>query len=160
MSSNVQNPNPFISESVFWSEDPEQFRIQFVRYWNDISRGTNQREIAAYNLSEITTGQQWFDPANTQNSRDGFRTTFNIGAIAPGVTLTTAHGISQVNSFTYIGGTVVTALPDFRPVPYASTTVVTDQIQIRADAVNFYVTNGATAPAIVSGNIVLEYLKS
>jgi len=160
MSSNVQNANPFLATSQTFSKDYNQYLLQITKRDSDLSRYINQREIAAYDLNEILTGQQWFDPANAQQTRDGFRTTFNIGAIAPGATLTTPHGITQINSFTYIGGTVVTALPDFRPVPYASATLITNQIEIRADAVNFYVTNGATAPAIVRGNIVLEYLKN
>lgn len=154
------NNTPYLPQNVYFSPDYQQYLLQITKLYTDIAQGINQREIAAYALSEQPTGQSWYDPTSSQISRQTFRKVFTLGAIAPGATLVTAHGITPLLRFTAAYGDVITAVPDFRPIPFVSATLVTDQIQIREDTVNFYITNGATAPAIISAQVVLEFLKN
>ena len=134
-------------------------------YWRFISdRGRkssdmiNIREIARYEQLETQTGQLWYG-ADNQTKRYGWRKVMALGAIPAGGNQTTAHGITGTPLFTYIGGSVATAAPDSRPIPFASVTASNQCIEIIVGAVNIVVTNGAAAPAITSGFVVLEYIK-
>ena len=89
-----------------------------------------------------------------------FRLVVPFGAIATGATLSITHNIQSLVQFTHIYGTCITAVPDFRPIPYASATLVTNQIEVKVTPTQVVIINGATAPNIASGMIVLEYLKN
>ncbi len=132
-----------------------------------IANSANTKVGSLYNLQEVANFNQYFTPQATVTTtgnafayRPGYRKTFEIGAIAPGATLTTAHGITGITALTQIYGACLTAVPDFRPIPYVSATAVNTQISVRADTTNFIIVNGAAAPAIVSGSLVMEYLKT
>ena len=158
------NPNnslaPFLQTSVFFPDEFDEFRVKFLQLYRDIANCVNKREISIYELQEFLTGEQWFTVGNPQLKRQTYRQTYQIGAIAAGTTLNTAHGITGFTAFTHIYATAVTALPDNRPIPYASVTAVNQQIEIRVDATNIIISNGAAAPAITSAIVVLEYLKN
>lgn len=150
----------FIPINETFSQQDDQFLIQLTNRDRDIARYINIREIAIYDLVEILTGEQWFLPGNAQSKRDAYRQVYQLPATAAGATTTIPHGISTITTFTHIYGSAVTATPDFRPIPYANATAVNQQIEIKCDNTNIYVINGAGAPNISSGVVVLEYLKN
>lgn len=150
---------PFLPTTVYLPADESQRIITNNLILNQISKAVNFREIASYELGEVNTGQTYFS-AVFNAKRAVYRTVYEIGAIAAGATLTFAHGITNLVQFTDIYGSVITSAPDFRPLPRVSATLVTDQISIDPTAVNIVIVNGATAPNIVSGTVVLEYLKN
>jgi hypothetical protein len=151
---------PFLQTSVFFPEEFEPFRVKFLQLYRDISNIVNVRQIGIFDLQEFLTGEQWFTSGDPQKKRQTYRKTFSIGAIATGATSTTAHGITGITAFTHIYGTCVTDVVDYRPIPYASVTAVNQQIEIRVDATNITIINGAASPNITSALVVLEYLKS
>lgn len=151
---------PYLQTSIFFPDNFEEFRIKFLEIYRNIANATNSRGISVFDLQEFLTGEQWFTSNNPQIKRQTFRRVYSIGAIAAGGTLNTAHGLTNVSSYTKIIGTVITGVPDNRPIPFVSATVVTDQIEIRIDGTNIIIVNGATAPNITSGLVVLEYLKN
>jgi hypothetical protein len=154
---------PFISTSTFFPDDFDEFRVKFLELYRDLSNAVNTREVGVFDLVEFLTGENWFTSGNPQVKRKTYRKVFELPATAAGATTNIAHGITGVNTtttFTQIYGTAITAVPDNRPIPFASATLVTDQIQILVNATNIVVTNGATAPNISSGVIVLTYLKN
>jgi hypothetical protein len=151
---------PFLQTSVFFPDDFDEFRVKFLELYRSISNNVNVRQIGVFDLQEFLTGEQWFTTGNPQVKRQTFRKAFEIGAIAAGATSTTAHGLTNVTAYTHIYGTAITAVVDYRPIPYASATVVTNQIEIKVDATNITIINGATAPNITSAIVVLEYLKN
>lgn len=155
---------PFIATSTYFPDDYNSFREKFLELYRDLANTVNTRDVGVFDLDEFLTGQNWFTSGNPQIKRKTFRKCFVIGAIAAGGTLTFAHGITQYSplTFTHGWGEVITNAATFnkRPVPYASATLVTDQIQLDYDDTNVRIINGATAPAISSGLIVLEYLKN
>lgn len=155
-------PTPFLQNTITFSKDPQQFLIQLTALYGQIARYVNSKEIAIYNLAETITGQQWFVSGNPQLTRLTNRKVFEFGAIAAGATSTRAHGITGFSAltFTKIYGTAITNVVDQRPIPFASAVAVTDQIEIRADATNIIIVNGATAPNITSAIVVLEMLKN
>lgn len=151
---------PYLQTSIYFPEEFEEFRVKFLEVFRSISNTVNSRQIGLFDLTEFITGEQWFILGNAQVKRTTFRKVFSIGAIGAGVTLNTAHGLTGVTAYTHIYGTAVTAFPDFRPIPYASVTAVNQQIEIRVDATNIIISNGAAAPNITSAIVVLEMLKN
>lgn len=164
MTYNPQNSlGPFIATSTFFPDEFSSFREKFLELYRDLSNSVNTREVGIYDLVEFLTGENWFTSGNPQVKRKTYRTVYELGATAAGAATNIAHGITGVGTtttFTHIYGACVTAAPDNRPIPFASATVVTDQIQVLVTGVNIIVTNGATAPNITSGYIILEYLKN
>lgn len=155
-------PTPFLQNTITFSKDDQQFLIQLTALYGQIARYVNSKEIAIYNLAETITGQQWFVSGNPQLTRLTNRKVFQIGSIPTGNISITAHGITGFSTltFTSIYGTAITDIVDQRPIPFASAAVVTNQIEIRVDATNITIVNGATAPNITSAIVVLEYLKN
>lgn len=152
---------PFLDKSPILSQDKEQFLIKLTSLHTDIANAVNSREISIYEEKvQVNTGNQFSIPfvaGQPLRKKNSYRKTFYFGAIAPGAALSIAHGIANLVECTKIGATCITNKPDFRPIPYSSATLVTDQIQILVDAANIVITNGATAPAIVSGKAIIEY---
>lgn len=150
---------PFITASTVLPEDYSQLLIRLTTIFNDIAYKVNAREIAFYEPAEQLTGQAWFS-ANPNLKRQTFRKVYSFGAILTGATLNIPHNIPDVFLFTHIYGTILTDVPDQRPLPRVSATLVTDQVSLDVGAVNIVIVNGATAPNITSGFVVLEYLKN
>lgn len=152
--------SPYLPSSLSFPEEGASLTGSLSQMYGAISYRLNNREIALYDLTERTTGQKWTDSTNLQVPKETFRFVFNIGAIATGATLNTAHGITNVTAFTRIYGTAITDAPDNRPIPYASAPGVNQQIEINVTSVNIVIINGAAAPNISSAIVVLEYLKN
>lgn len=154
---------PFIATSTFFPEEFDEFRVKFLELYQNLANAVNTRDVAIYDLQEFLTGENWFTPGNPQIKRKTYRKVFILSAMGAGVTTTIAHGITGVNTattFTHIYGACLTAVPDNRPIPYASVTAVNQQIELNVGAVNINVINGAAAPNITSGYIILEYLRN
>lgn len=157
--------NPANSQAVFiptsrnFNVEDDELPVILSQYYREIAYAVNIKEIASYDTVELLNGQQYFDPNNAQKKRYVYRTVFNVGAVAAGATLTTNHSISAITSFTRIYGTCVTAIPDFRPMPYASVTANAN-IELRASNTQFVIINGAASPNITSAFVILEYLKN
>jgi len=54
---------------------------------------------------------------------------------------------------------VITNIPDERPLNYSDTLLVTNGISLLRNGINIVIVNGATAPAVTSGSVVVEYYK-
>jgi hypothetical protein len=149
----------FLATSEVFPQDQSQFLVKLTSTYTDIAQCVNVREIATYQDNQaVITGQQFSTPGNTQLKKYTFRKVYYFGAILAGATLTVAHGITGLVQFTSMYGTCVTAIVDYRPIPFVSTAAVNQQISLNADGTNFYVINGAASPNITSGIIVLQYL--
>jgi len=153
----------FLPTTQVFPEDQSQRIIVLTDNYTSVAQAINQREIGTFETVEQLNGQQFFNLTNPEKKRFAYRKVFSIGTIATGGTLNIAHGITSANTtttFTHIYGTVRTSTIDNRPIPYASATVVTDQIELNIDATNINIINGATAPQITSGLVVIEFLKN
>jgi hypothetical protein len=151
---------PFVPTFQYFPEDLSQLMVILNSMYTSLANGINQRQIGSFNSFEQLNGQFFTNPNDYQNPRNGFRKCFNLGIINAGATSTVAHGLTGVTIFTGFSGGVVTNVPDFRPIPFVSATLITDQIQVYADGTNVYVVNGATAPQIDSGILILDFLKN
>lgn len=156
----VNSIAPFLQTSIYFPEEFNEFRVVLLGIYRNIANAVNVREISVFDLTEFLTGEQWFTAGNPQAKRQTYRKVFSIGAVAAGATVTTAHSITGITSFTKIMGTAVTDAVDYRPMPFASATAVNQQIELRVDATNITIVNGAAAPNITSCLVVLEFLKN
>ena len=166
MSTDSFNPN-FSQQAYLPSNvdipDPTKNPELFYEVMNERERNTgtivNLKDHAVYSTLEMPNCQQW-PGATAQEQKLAFRKLVNFGAIAAGATSTVAHGITGITQVTRQWGEAITAVVDYRHIPYASATLVTDQIQLTIDAANVTIINGATAPNITSAVVVMEYLKN
>lgn len=144
---------PFLIINQRFSEEWEIFLTQITKINADISRAVNIRDIAIYDTVQSISGQQWFNPANVQIKRDGFRQVYQFtgaGNIPHGiVTPTLVTGFGQ-----YTDGT------NFYGVIHASSVPIAGQVTFYVTPTNIVVQSGAGAPAITSGVIVLNYLQN
>ena len=76
-----------------------------------------------------------------------------------GAALNIAHGITNFVELTALYGTCITAVVDYRPIPFVSVAAANQGIQVLLAGANITITNGAAAPNITSGIIIAEYLK-
>lgn len=162
MTANFQPNNTlgnYLPEQVWLPEDLKTFQSEVKRLAEDHARMINRKDTGSYDEVEQVINQQFFS-ANTQNKRFVFRKVFQFGAIAAGAVLNIPHGITGVLTFTRIYGTITTAFPDDRPLPYTDAFLVTNQVSVLRNGLNIVIQNGATAPAVVSGVLILEYLKN
>ena len=152
---------PPLSENIDFSKDMEEFNQQITEAYRDIAYKVNNKERGFYPLGvEILTSQKVFTSGNTRVYRDVFRKVFEFGAIAAGAALNIAHGIVGFVELTHLYGDCITAVVDYRPVPFNSVVAANQGIQVLLAGANITITNGAAAPNVSSGKIVCEYVKT
>lgn len=152
--------DPALEENITFAHDQNIFFDQITRYCRDSAKKVNQKENGYFPLEiEILNNQNFFTADNPRMYRSVFRKVFAFGAIAAGAVLNIAHGIDTITLITHFYGSIVSAVPDDRPLPYTDTALATNQVSLLRNGINIVITNGATAPAITSGIVIIEYLK-
>lgn len=144
----------YLAESYEIPDKEVEFNTFLKSYFEDSAKLLNRKDTGTYDFVEIQSNQQFFG-ANAQTKRYAFRKVFQF----TGALLTFPHNITGATTYTRIYGVVQTAA-DSRPLPYVDTVAVTNQVSVLVTGANIVITNGATAPAIVSGLVVVEYLKN
>src|ERR1051325_2515542 len=151
--------NTYVPQYINYELEDQELRMQLTRRDTQLSIALNTKENGVFETVEVQNGQRWFAAtADINLKRFAFRKVFSFGAIAAGGTLVINHGLTNVSIFVHIYGTCITDVVDYRPIPYSSVIAVTDQIEVKVTATQIIIDNGATAPNITSGIIVLEYL--
>lgn len=150
----------FLDPTIFLSDEPKQFSYQMREAYYNIADTVNSREISYYPLQEILCGQFFFTSGNPLKFRSIFRKTFEIPATAAGATTNIAHGITGLQELTHIFGTLITDVVDYRPLPYASEAAANQSTSVKVVGANIVIINGAAAPNITSGIVVVEFTKA
>ncbi len=152
---------PFLPTSIYLPDDFSQMLLRLQAYLTEISLKVNDREIGFFEQTELVTGQTWFPASGELISQQTFRQVYIVPPIATNTAATIPTNIISSNgvTFTHIYGTVHTDIPDDRPIPYVPA-VATNFIALNVSAGNIQIVNGTTAPNILSGIVVLEYLKN
>jgi len=156
------NSQPFLITSRFFPPDLTLLQPVLNKAWIETAQAVNARVIGSFEPIENITGEKWFEESvegQPIRRRQSYRMFFRFGAIVAGVTLPIPYEINTLDEFTRIYGTCETDVIDFRPIPYASATVVTEQIELQVTPTVINIINGAGAPDIVRGIVVMEYLK-
>lgn len=160
MASNIVNRDPYLRTTREFPEELHQLSIECNRAYRDTASCMNDRTIGIYPTGNpAVSGDQYFiSGGNTK--QQSLRQVFPFSAIAAGTNLSLPYKIAGgFTQFVRIYGTCKTALPDNRPIPYASV-AANSNIDLRVDPSNIIISNGAAAPAITSGLIVLEWLSA
>lgn len=155
----VNSESPYLPISIQFNSEGTLLVQQLNSMYNAISYRMNNREVSIYDLQETLTGQKWTDSTNLQVQKETYRKVFEFSGIAAGATLNIAHGINTIAQFTKFYGSFITAA-DNRPLPYVDEAAATNQVSVKRVGSNLVIINGATAPAITSGILVVEYLKN
>lgn len=156
----INSQTAFLPTYRDFQVDDVQLRIVLPSYLTDISYGVNIREISQYEEVELLNGQQYFTVGDPQKKRYAYRKVFQVPAIAAGAFSIIPHGITNETIFTKILGGVITNVPDYRLLPFPSVTPA-NIIEVTVGTTNIRVTNGTGGgPDIVSGIVILEYLKN
>lgn len=150
---------PYLPVYLKFEEEGQGLYLQLSNMYSAIAYRLNNREISLYAFQETLTGQKWTSASNLQKQDETFRKVFEFGAIAAGATLNIVHGITGITRIVKWYGGIVTAA-NKRPLPFVSATLITDQVSVDEDGTDIVIVNGATAPAIVSGTVVIEFLKN
>lgn len=148
----------FLITSRFFPTDMVQLEPVLNKMYIEVAQAVNQRTIGTFDKIQAVTGENWYNDANPLQKKQSYRKVFSFEAIAAGATLTFNHDIQGIVQLTRAYGTCITVTPDFRPIPYASATAVNTQIELNVTLTQINIINGAGAPNIQSGIIVLEYL--
>lgn len=148
----MSTPNPYLPLQRFFPDDPKLLQRELNNSYVDIAKHLNNREIGTYSQSTTPTGQTFEVLPDTQ-SQEAQRQIYVITSL----TNPTPHNLTGFTTFTRIYGVAQTAT-DWRPIPYASATFVTNQIELNVDNTNINIINGGTAPAIVQAIVVLEFI--
>ena len=158
MTSSPENSIGFYLEENFtYTKDKETLPNQMNEVYQKIARASNAKEIARYEEIETLTGQR-FPGATPQTKKSIYRKVFIFGAIASGATLNIAHGLTGVTSYTRVYGTITDGTNHY-PLPRVSATLITDQVSLDIIGANIRIINGATAVAVTSGFVILEFQK-
>jgi len=153
----LHNRQSFLITSRFFPPDLTLLTPVLNKSYIEMSHATNDRTIGIHALMEVVTGEKWLQEENPLISIQSFRKVFSFLTLAQGAVLTIDHGIVGLDQFSKTYGECKTDFPDFRPIPYISTTLLTENIATRRTDTQIIITNGTTAPNIINGIITLEY---
>ncbi len=138
----------------FPQNDQERIEVLTASYKRTVD-SMNYKIGGLFSLQEVADFERWFTIGNPQQMRNGYRKTFHF----LGNALTFAHGIKSLKQVTDYRAIVYTDNNDWRKVPYTHVVDITKQISMQITETDIIITNGGTAPAIISGIAVIEYLK-
>lgn len=163
MSSNIVNQMPYLRTTRAFPEDIHLLSVQLNKSYVDIATAVNNRTIGLFPTTRpAITGESWFIAANQKQQT--LRQVYTFAAIASGTELDVPTNISSFTQFTRIYGTVVTNVVDYRPLPYVDPITLTNGMALLVGTVGgvqqIRIILGATAPAVTSGIVVLEWLSS
>lgn len=161
MNTNVPLNSPFLRTSRSFPKEVDQLSVEVNKSYLDIANCVNSRIISIFPTNRpIVTGESWYIKNNQKQQT--FRQVYPFGAIAPGTELDIPHGITNFVQFTKIYGTVITNVPDYRPLPYVDPITLTTSMTILVGTVagigQIRIVLGTTAPAVISGIAVLEWI--
>ncbi|GAG17403.1 unnamed protein product [marine sediment metagenome] len=149
----------FLPEDITIPEDKGELDLLLKTTLESHARLINRKDTGQYETVEVQNNQTY--PGTTpQDKRFIFRKIIVFGAIVAGATSPIVHGISSFTDMVRIFGTCITDVIDYRPIPFASTVAVNQNIQVIVTAANVTIINGAASPNLTSARIVLEYYKN
>ena len=176
MASNSQEYGSFLPTTYVWdvgtfyqadvnSMEFKELLVRLHEFVNLIAINTNLKDTGYHSLDEFVTGKLFFPNPNapmnmSQIFRQGYRKFFWF-PLPNATTLVIPHGIvcNVGTTFTFINGAANdTTNRAYVPLPY-TTLVASDNIQVRLDSTNIYVTTGIDYSSFTVAYLVLEYLK-
>jgi len=150
----------------------KELLVRLYQNLNNMAVSVNTRDAGFYSNQEFVNGQLFFpDPTLTSNTatvarqRQVFRMVVNFGALPNAATKSVNHGITVTpsTSFTRIYGAATNPTSGayaYVPLPYASTTAVANNIELKVTGTQVTIVTAANYSAYTTSYVVLEYIKS
>ena len=172
--SSISDQPLFINQLPVSTEFPkeyEKFHEVISLLYKRIASAVNTKEGSLYSTQEFGNFQLYFTIGNPQVFRNVYRKVVNFGALPNTATKSVAHGIAGIDpgggnpstfSFTHIYATASdqsAGAESFIPIPYASPTLA-NNIELRVDQTNVYITTGSNRSNYTICFVVLEYTKN
>lgn len=170
MSFSSDNPSVInqLPISIEFPKDPARFNEELTLWARRVANIVNWKKGGLHSRQEYITSEQ-YNITNTQSFKLVYRKTYDMvdangGSIAPGATVSTPHGITNLTNGTNIYGCatnsdVLPNGPKRLGLPYASE-VDGKNIEIYVDDLNVVIINGSTQTALTYCTIDVEYLKN
>jgi len=158
----IANQTPYLRTSRNFPHDLALLAVEVTRTYIDVASAVNQRTIGIFPTNRpAVTGESFYFDKNAKQQT--LRQLYVFGAIAAGTELDIPHGITNLDQFSRIYGTVVTNIPgDYRPLPYIDPGLLTNGMTVLVGIVagvpSIRIILGATAIPVVKGLIVLEWI--
>lgn len=150
------NKTPFLRTSRKFPTEAQPLALEISKTYLDIANSINSRTIGIYctNFS-VVNGEQWYVKGD-DSKQQALRRVYAITGAG-----SYAHGINfnNISSIVNIYGTFFDG-SSYAPLPFVDQTSIAHQISVVVDPTNIVITRGATAPAIVRGYIILEWLSN
>lgn len=153
---------PYLREQrQFPYEDIKELANQSDLAYIDVAANVNVRTIGIFPVNTpAITGESWYtsgQPKKQQTLRQLYLIT-GPGSYPHGIKLQNITGLTKIyGTFTNSADKTVA---NWYPLPYVDTVAIANQVSISVTPTNIVITRGATAPAIVSGFVVLEWLSN
>lgn len=149
------------TSNIFPRTNVGDLAFEMSKAFIDIANAVNNRTISIFTTNKQSeTGESWYYFQNRR--KQTLRKLYRFDAIAPGTELDIPIDIPSFTEFTRIWGTVVTDIPDYRPLPYVDPVVLTTGMGLLVGPIagvnNVRIILGATAQPVVRGFVVLEWL--
>jgi hypothetical protein len=158
MTANVINQVPFLRTSRQFPEEIDQLTVEVTKSYIDTANAVNDRTIGIFptNVPAIT-GEAWFITGNQKQQT--LRQIYSFSGYSP-----INHGLifSNISFFTVIRAIGFDGTNYF-PITYANPTIANGSvgIYVTPTQIGFTAVNpGVTAPLLVKGIAILEWLSS
>lgn len=148
--------SPYLREQrQFPNDNVKELSNQMDHTYIDIASKVNLRVIGLFGTKfQIITGERWYF-SGSSSAQQSLRQVFpftTVGNIPHGLTWAAVSKISPRSYGSFTDGT------NWYGVIYSSSVAIPGQVSFYVTPINIVVLNGAGAPAIVSGIIVLEFI--
>lgn len=160
MTNHIINQSPYLRTTREFPEDLHQLTVEVNKSYLDIASAVNNRTIGIYpSTRSAITGNAYYVTGTAK--QPSLRQMYPFQTINTGTSLVIPTQLRNYENIVLLIGTCITDRPDYRPIPYVDATL-TDQISIRFDitTTSIIITNGTTAPNILSGLAIIEWLGS
>ena len=162
MNVNLRTTSPFLRTSRRFPMEPDKLQVELEHAYIEIANAVNARTNGIFPANRpIVTGEAWYITSSKQQT---LRKIYSFGAIPTGTELDIPLNYTDFITLTKITATVNTNVPDFRPVPFVDPVTATNGMEILVGTVagilQIRIILGATAPPVVSGIAVIEFLSS
>lgn len=149
---NIVNQTRFLRTTRSFPLDAQPLSVEVNRAYSDIAGAVNSRTIGIFPSNRpVQNGEEWFFAQNAR--QQGLRQIYTLPPlVAP-------HNIASFANvaFTRIYGTAFDG-NIWYPLPYVDVANLSSQIQLKVDSINYNVVRGGTAPVILKGFLILEWI--
>lgn len=137
----------------------EDAKLALVERTKKIANAINIRPVGWEIDEEILTGKKFIPITGSQEYRDVFRKTFDVGPLPNATTKNIPHNISDVNSnfrlLAMWGG--ATNQTTFFSIPLPYTSITNNHVDIKMDATNIIITTNINYSGYNDAVIIIEY---